>query len=108
MKKQQRIPMTVAEHVALGNALKIAKSAMVTVRRTRASVSRAYKASLRIDRALLSVQCELDDEVCRAVRADPQGLATRVYYGELFVAQPLADPADTFDGWMQPDRVLGE
>lgn len=99
--------MTVAEHIEVSNHIKRAWLAGQFVRRHEPHNSRVYRAALRLEQELSTLKCELDTEVFALVEGrDPRNMATRVYYGGLFVPQPSTDPRDAFDGWRQDEVVL--
>ena len=102
---------TLEEHIACGNAIKAAVAQLrQVIMRPRARTSRAVRAAVRAERALLRLRSELDDEVCRLVsrRDDPRGLTTTVYYGEPLVPDDTVNPQDAFDGWRQAERAAEE
>jgi hypothetical protein len=95
-------PLTIAEHVAFGNALKAAWHAKSEVEGKFPKSSRASKAACRLEKALLALKSALDDEVCRLVEreGDPRSLATSVYYGPPLVTDTKhVDAKDAFAGW---------
>jgi hypothetical protein len=100
--------LTIEDHVELGNKLKAAWLVALRVRGAFPKAHRAYRAAWRTEKALLSLKCALDDEVCRLVRQeqDPRHLTTQVYYGSPFVKDATCDDAhDAFAGWTQMERT---
>src|SRR5688572_24185158 len=93
--------LTVAEHVALGNALKVAYRATLDVRTAFPSTSRIARAAERMQTALGTLQSQLDTDVCALVplSADPRKMATKVYYGPPFIESHGDDPNDAFAAW---------
>ena len=101
--------LTIEDHVALGNKLKAAWQAVGRVYPAFRKSDHTYRAAKRTEKALLSLKCALDDEVCRLVRQerDPRRLATKVYYGRPFVenAERNHDAHDAFAEWVQEQQV---
>lgn len=101
-------PLTIKEHVALGNAIKTAWNAVIHVPCNFPKASRVSARARRAEKALLALKSALDEDICRLVRQqhDPRHLATRVYYGPPFVKSvEHTDPQDAFAGWVQVDDV---
>lgn len=102
-------PMTVVDHIALGNTIKAMWDANGVVICRHGKTSRETQAARRVEKALLTLKCRLDSEVCALTQnSDPRNLATHVYYGRPMVRCEPADSTDAFDGWEYPTGVAGE
>ena len=99
--------LTIAEHIALGNKLKVVWSALSVSATSFPKNSPITQASRRAEKAMLSLKSRLDDEICRLVKReqDPRHLAIKVYYGSQLVENAGPHEShDAFAGWAREER----
>jgi hypothetical protein len=114
-------PISIAEHIALGHALKAGREALSQIVSLHARPVHPYKAArgrrdpaeklrqqavrqaFKAIKELHALKVRMEDELCRVLprSADPRNLYLFVYLGEPGKLVPCekSNPADAFDGW---------